>query len=718
MKTPLAIMILSILLLTGFTIKAQVSISDNGNLPDNSAMLDVTSTGKGVLIPRMTSSQRDNIPSPAIGLIVYVTTDGHYYYHNGSSWQKLVAGFDDDWTVSGNDMYTTMTGNLGIGTSYTPAKVTIVDGFTTNNTVEEVLQFGGLTPGTPLPGTGTALGFVCSLNPSVFGTAGKISTIMEVVNYPTAYASGMLFQTLNTSGPWIDALYLDPDGNAGIGTRDPGCQLEIVGDNSMITLNANTGTSPNIAFEENGSEIWTIEAIHSSGRLEFSSSSHSDLFWLGLDGHIDHDYEGSAGNALNSSGTTSAAMFAITNSYAGNTYGLSAGMISASAGSTSGGVHGYNHGIGYGVYGESDHSSGKAVYGMNTVSSNFGYFGSADYGAVGQNSNGNYGQLGLSGFGIHGKLETTVDGNYAVYGEGIHVIGENGTGYSYNTSMGGVMGRNYRGNNYTFGVAGFKHWSYIRSGGVLGANNVGTIWGSLSYKNSGGTEYGGYFTTFTSGTGKVNDASIDVGLGAWGDLFGADIHGNIYGLFAEGNNYAMFANGDVYNNGLEIHLQQTEENQNTPLYTLVSEDAMVQTCGYATLNNGSCSISFDEGFAKAVSQVEPIIVTVTPHGDTKGVYLATVDNEGFTIVENEAGKSNVMVSFIAMGKRAGYEKPVLSREVVSPDYITKLQRGLHNDADTDTEGEGLFYENGKLSVGIHPDTFKEPEEPATGDGEE
>ncbi|MDZ4288015.1 MAG: hypothetical protein U0984_08655, partial [Prosthecobacter sp.] len=70
-------------------ILAQVSISPNGADPDPSAMLDIQSTGKGMLIPRMIASQRDAITSPATGLTVFVTTDSSYYYFNGAEWTLL-----------------------------------------------------------------------------------------------------------------------------------------------------------------------------------------------------------------------------------------------------------------------------------------------------------------------------------------------------------------------------------------------------------------------------------------------------------------------------------------------------------------------------------------------------------------------------------------------------------------------------------------------------
>ena len=47
------------------TINAQIGINGDESNPDASAMLDVKSTDKGVLIPRMTTTQRDAIPTPA-----------------------------------------------------------------------------------------------------------------------------------------------------------------------------------------------------------------------------------------------------------------------------------------------------------------------------------------------------------------------------------------------------------------------------------------------------------------------------------------------------------------------------------------------------------------------------------------------------------------------------------------------------------------------------
>ena len=61
------------------------------NSPNSSAILDVSSTSKGVLIPRMTSTQRNAIDSPANGLQVFDNTTNSLWYFDGTSWVNSVA---------------------------------------------------------------------------------------------------------------------------------------------------------------------------------------------------------------------------------------------------------------------------------------------------------------------------------------------------------------------------------------------------------------------------------------------------------------------------------------------------------------------------------------------------------------------------------------------------------------------------------------------------
>lgn len=76
-------------------LNAQVGFNAAGNDPDPSAMLDVSSTNKGILLPRMTAAQRDAISNPADGLIVFVTDDNNFYYFDGIKWD-IMGSVDSD----------------------------------------------------------------------------------------------------------------------------------------------------------------------------------------------------------------------------------------------------------------------------------------------------------------------------------------------------------------------------------------------------------------------------------------------------------------------------------------------------------------------------------------------------------------------------------------------------------------------------------------------
>jgi len=66
----------------------------NTSTPDPSAALDIHSPNpsdqRGVLLPRMSSTERDAIINPAQGLLVLDTTDNLFYYYNGTNWCGLV----------------------------------------------------------------------------------------------------------------------------------------------------------------------------------------------------------------------------------------------------------------------------------------------------------------------------------------------------------------------------------------------------------------------------------------------------------------------------------------------------------------------------------------------------------------------------------------------------------------------------------------------------
>jgi len=129
--------LISLLTLTVVFAQGQNNTGIGTTAPAPSSLLDLTSTDKGFLIPRMTGAQRSAITTPANGLLVYqtdtygvpATTPGFYVYENpgsGGSW-KRIARKDEiplmpvvPWTITGNDQYNNNTGGVGVGTAAAP----------------------------------------------------------------------------------------------------------------------------------------------------------------------------------------------------------------------------------------------------------------------------------------------------------------------------------------------------------------------------------------------------------------------------------------------------------------------------------------------------------------------------------------------------------------------------------------------------------------------
>jgi hypothetical protein len=119
--------LLLVFLLAGVVSYAQVAVSTDNSAPNPSAMLDVKSTTKGMLVPRMTFAERDAISSPANGLLVFCLDNNQYYTNKGTPALPNWVMVSSQWQNSGNNIYFG-SGNVGIGLT-TPASLRLqVDG--------------------------------------------------------------------------------------------------------------------------------------------------------------------------------------------------------------------------------------------------------------------------------------------------------------------------------------------------------------------------------------------------------------------------------------------------------------------------------------------------------------------------------------------------------------------------------------------------------------
>ncbi len=122
MKT-VYLFILSALLFTNSVSAQAVGIGTAS--PSGSAMLDVVSSNKGLLIPRM--ANKASITSPVEGLIVYETGTKLFYQYDGTAWRKLLNS--TFWNSSDTRSFVfNTTDSIGIGTSFPSEKLHISNG--------------------------------------------------------------------------------------------------------------------------------------------------------------------------------------------------------------------------------------------------------------------------------------------------------------------------------------------------------------------------------------------------------------------------------------------------------------------------------------------------------------------------------------------------------------------------------------------------------------
>jgi len=200
-----------------------VSINNTSAVANASSMLDITSTTKGILIPRMTTAQKNAIVTPATGLMVYDTNLQGFWFYNGTAWSNVNGNGVGDWNVNGNDIYNNNSGNVGIGTS-NPATRFSVD---SSIMVDQANSNQGFLDKSSL----------------YFGSDKKVGIVRSFLTGSSG-RNGLGFFTNN-----LRRMTIDSTGQVGIGTINPLQTLHVNG-NSYFVGNMGIGNStPNYAFD-------------------------------------------------------------------------------------------------------------------------------------------------------------------------------------------------------------------------------------------------------------------------------------------------------------------------------------------------------------------------------------------------------------------------------------------------------------------------------------
>jgi hypothetical protein len=320
---------------------------------------------------------------------------------------------------------------------------------------------------------------------------------------------------------------------------------------------------------------------------------------------------------------------------------------------------------------------------------------------------------------IHGMLDETVAGNKAatpIVGENNNITPGNALGGAYGTSgnhsVCGVYG-NYASrfaagtsNRYAFGVIGDVlavdggTATPDGSGGVVGFNGFNDF-GMLGYISLAGTPYciygGGDVSNIASGnTGKMTKATNLVGLGINGGAMGGYVQGANYGMLAAGRQFGMYVQGKTLTNAPIIQLNSTENGTRVPTYASMSTSLDVTAKGQSRVK-GNTFIPFDAAFKATVDATKPIIITITPVGQSNGLYIAEVTENGFFVKENNNGSSSVNANWIAVGSSKAANVQI-SEEILSSSFDDNMRKAMSPDGGAE-EAQPMYFDGTKMIFG-------------------
>ena len=229
-------------------VKTNGQVGINIDTPDGSAILDISDITKGFLYPRMTTTQRDNIPTPAAGLSVYNTTNDDPNFFNGTDWRRVTHAPSSSLKVGGvifamgvsalegdsaNFFWDTTTTSLGIRTG-NPSEALEVNGNIKSDTVKiDVLELNGTSTDGIIPAS------------SFTGNLGNSTTGADTI-YTNIVQSNIAVSSIKDS----------------LVTK---CECSDVVDDGTITLP--DATTQSLVIWIDGDDEWALAAIQADGTV-------------------------------------------------------------------------------------------------------------------------------------------------------------------------------------------------------------------------------------------------------------------------------------------------------------------------------------------------------------------------------------------------------------------------------------------------------------------
>lgn len=706
-------LILFLFIVVHFGLKAQ-SVGINNPTPNPTSILDITSTNKGLLVPRMTSAQRLAIITPATGLLVYDITLNIFYYYDGAAWRPLMIG-NLDWLLAGN-----------AGTNPATQFIGTTDGvglaFRTNNIeAMRIHSNGAIGLGISLPNPSSIL----DMTSTTKGVLVPRMTSAQRIAIATPATGLLVFDTNgNFFYYWDGTQWVALQGNVG---------WSITGNSNTLSTTNFLGTTNTQALVIRTNNIEAMRVLSTNQNVGIGQTLPASKLAVNGNTVIGAGYSNiaSPANGLLVEGHASVGNFAP----------LAADVFSSYSYASENAVNGYASGNGYAAYFQNNSTgtvgrffktlgaagSALQVY-TNSPSNNANVLEIATNGTGNALNISDTGSVGKSifinkistvtnasvieannagkGIGIYLKNINATNTNPGIKveqtrGDGLNILMQagntnpglyiyhNGTGIGEsinmapsNTNIG--LQLNHAGIergfdlNLTNPANGNDALKIIHSGTGKGINvnvasvNSYAIWATNSTTvpavNPGytlGTPVN-YTSNFLPGVGIIT-AGPGHGIIANSVLDGLTTTDHDGGIFIvrqnnlSSTNVAAASVGAVLNNitykviglGAVSTLVKDLNDDMRVMACPESPEVLFQDFGRGQLTNGKTHITLDPIFSKNISvdAKHPLNVLIQLRGDCKGVYVTNETDTGFDVIELNGGTSNAEFTWFVSGNR-------------------------------------------------------------------
>ena len=281
---------------------------------------------------------------------------------------------------------------------------------------------------------------------------------------------------------------------------------------------------------------------------------------------------------------------------------------------------------------------------------------------------------------------------YGTAGMGYGLLASNSGYGDYRTSIYGSttfpasgVGSNVNANQRVAGVFG----SVAQVSGTTLTNHA---WGALGYNSSSNVRWAGYFINIlayglhTDGAGRTTQdddfTPQSMGIGVFGGYMSAAMKGKKYGLSTSGKDFGLYIDGSGYTNKHLTQLNKTSNGEIIPTFVSTSTTLDVTTKGKSNLSNGTTRITFEKNFINLDANEEDMIITLSPLGESNGLFITNVDKTGFTVKENSNGNSNVKFNWIAIAS-INRENTTVPQDLLNGKFESTLKLLLEDETTSD-----------------------------------